>query len=46
MVILFVSELNSYLEIETTSEMFIDINRGGEKVKYIKTCFNYILVTS
>jgi len=32
MIILFVSELNSYLEIETTSEMFIDVNRGGEKV--------------
>ena len=32
MIILFVSELNSYMEIETYSEMFIDVNRGGEKV--------------
>jgi hypothetical protein len=32
MIILFVSELNSYMQIETTSEMFIDVNRGGEKV--------------
>jgi hypothetical protein len=40
MIILFVSELNSYMEIETTSEMFIDVNRGGEKV--IINLFGYI----
>jgi hypothetical protein len=32
MVMLFLSELKSYTEIKTSSEMFIDINRGGEKV--------------
>ena len=32
MVILFVSEFNSYMHIETTSEMFIDVNRGGKKL--------------
>jgi len=32
MIVLFVSELNSYLEIDTTSEMYIDVNRGGEMV--------------
>lgn len=32
MIILFVSELNDYLNVETTSEMFIDVNRGGDKV--------------
>jgi len=32
MVILFVSELNNYMAIETTSEMYIDVNRGGEMV--------------
>jgi len=40
MIILFVSELNSYMEIETTSEMFIDVNRGGEKV--ITNLFGYV----
>ena len=35
MIILFLTEFNSYLEVKTTSEMFIDVNRGGEKV------FNY-----
>jgi len=32
MVMLFLSELRSYMEIKTSSEMFIDINRGGEKL--------------
>jgi hypothetical protein len=32
MIILFVSETNRYLAIETTSEMYIDENRGGEMV--------------
>ncbi len=30
MVLLFLSELNAYLTVTTTSEMFVDINRGGE----------------
>ena len=41
MVILFVSELNSYMEIDTTSEMFIDVNRGGEKVIIFTNNFTY-----
>jgi len=32
MVLLFWSEFNSYLEIKTASEMFIDVNRGGDKL--------------
>lgn len=28
--LLFLSELNSFLTVTTTSEMFVDINRGGE----------------
>ncbi|OMJ83548.1 hypothetical protein SteCoe_15516 [Stentor coeruleus] len=32
MLILFLSELNTYLAISTTTEMFVDINRGGEKL--------------
>lgn len=32
MIMLFLSELRSYMEVKTSSEMFIDINRGGEKV--------------
>ncbi|EGR31815.1 hypothetical protein IMG5_101180 [Ichthyophthirius multifiliis] len=31
--ILFISELRSFLAIEETSEMFIDIVRGGQKIK-------------
>lgn len=34
MIILFISEISYYMEIKTNSEMFIDVNRGGEKVKY------------
>lgn len=34
MVLLFLSEFSSYREIKTASEMFIDVNRGGEKVIY------------
>ena len=30
MIVLFLSELNAYLAVNTTSEMFVDINRGGE----------------
>ena len=30
--ILFITEFNEFLKVQTTSEMFIDINRGGEKV--------------
>ena len=32
MVLLFMSELSGYYEIKTSSEMFIDVNRGGDKV--------------
>ena len=32
MLILFVTEFNEFLKVQTNSEMFIDINRGGEKV--------------
>jgi len=32
MIMLFISEIAYYLEIKTGSEMFIDVNRGGEKV--------------
>jgi len=32
MVMLFLSELRSYMEVKTSSEMFIDINRGGDKL--------------
>jgi len=32
MVMLFLSELRSYMEVKTSSEMFIDINRGGAKL--------------
>lgn len=32
MSLLFVTELSEYLTISTTSEMFVDINRGGEKL--------------
>jgi hypothetical protein len=32
MLLLFLSELNTYLAISTSTEMFVDINRGGEKL--------------
>jgi hypothetical protein len=32
MMLLFLSELNTYLAISTSTEMFVDINRGGEKL--------------
>lgn len=32
MVLLFFSELSEYLRITTQSEMFVDVNRGGEKL--------------
>lgn len=32
MFLLFLSELNTYLTISTSTEMFVDINRGGEKL--------------
>ena len=32
MLLLFLSELNTYLTISTSTEMFVDINRGGEKL--------------
>ena len=35
MALLFWSEFNSYLEVKTASEMFIDVNRGGDKVNKI-----------
>jgi len=33
MTILFLSELFAYLAVSTKSEMFIDVNRGGEKIQ-------------
>jgi len=33
MIVLFITEFNEFLKIQTVSEMFIDINRGGEKVR-------------
>jgi hypothetical protein len=41
MALLFWSEFNSYLEVKTASEMFIDVNRGGDKVYKIKITFNF-----
>jgi len=32
MLILFLTEFNEFLKVQTVSEMFIDINRGGEKL--------------
>jgi len=32
MLILFITEFNEFLKVQTASEMFIDINRGGEKL--------------
>ena len=32
MMLLFLSELNAYLTVSTSTEMFVDINRGGEKL--------------
>ncbi len=32
MVLLVLSEYKTYLEVKTNSEMYIDINRGGDKV--------------
>ena len=32
MILLFISEFSTYLEVKTGSEMIIDVNRGGEKV--------------
>ena len=32
MILLFLSELNTYLATTTSTEMFVDINRGGEKL--------------
>ena len=32
MILLILSEYKTYLEVKTNSEMYIDINRGGEKV--------------
>jgi hypothetical protein len=34
MVLLILSEYKTYLEVKTNSEMYIDINRGGDKVNY------------
>jgi hypothetical protein len=33
MILLFWSEFNSYLQVKTSSAMFVDVNRGGEKVR-------------
>jgi hypothetical protein len=46
MVLLFLSELSTFLEIRVGSEMAVDVNRGGEKVKrnfiFIITCIYVI----
>jgi hypothetical protein len=33
MVFLFMTEIQAYVEIDTKSEMFVDINRGGEQIQ-------------
>jgi len=33
MLILFITEFNEFLKVQTVSEMFIDINRGGDKLR-------------
>jgi len=35
MTLLILSEYKTFLEVKTNSEMFIDINRGGDKVNLI-----------
>ncbi|CAK80892.1 unnamed protein product (macronuclear) [Paramecium tetraurelia] len=32
-VILFTTELQAYIEVDNSSEMFVDINRGGEQIR-------------
>jgi hypothetical protein len=47
MLILFITEFNEFLKVQTASEMFIDINRGGEKVtQTFKICIQFELVDS
>jgi len=36
MVLLILSEYKTFLEVKTSSEMYIDINRGGDKVNIKK----------
>jgi len=42
MLILFITEFNEFLKVQTVSEMFIDINRGGEKVTQTSKNFHSI----
>jgi len=35
MVLLVLSEYKTYLEVKVASDMYIDINRGGDKVNII-----------
>ncbi|CAK74245.1 unnamed protein product (macronuclear) [Paramecium tetraurelia] len=32
-IILFITELQAYIEVDNSSEMFVDINRGGEQIR-------------
>ncbi|CAD8177444.1 unnamed protein product [Paramecium pentaurelia] len=32
-VVLFITELQAYIEVDNSSEMFVDINRGGEQIR-------------
>jgi len=43
MVLLVLSEYSNFLDIKSSSEMFIDINRGGDKVN--KNKYFYFLVS-
>lgn len=40
MLVLFVSEFGAYITEETNSEMYIDVNRGSEKVNPFLACLN------
>jgi len=42
MLILFITEFNEFLKVQTVSEMFIDINRGGDKVNNNLETFLFI----
>lgn len=47
MVLLILSEYKSFLEVKTSSEMFIDINRGGDKVKiniFLLIIWTYMII--
>ena len=39
MVLLILSEYKTYIEVKISSEMYIDVNRGGDKVNKNKISF-------